>query len=90
MTTAAATRPPTADIAALVDRVRELTGHKHLTADEARERYGLVLAVLANPGCTQAWLARALGCTDSNVSRLVADARQALIPDEYIGAPQCT
>ncbi len=55
--------------------VRDLTKQSRLAPAEARARYRAILALLAQyPDLSQAQLARYIGCSRSNVSRLVGDA----------------
>ncbi len=59
--------------------VRELTNHRRLNTEQANRRYRAILAVLAkNPDRSHAWLARKVGCSGSNISRLVGTACEAL------------
>jgi DNA-binding MarR family transcriptional regulator len=61
-----------------IAEAKTLSGRKHLTPAEARQRYAAILAALAVGGRKQSWIAEQIGCTDSNMSRLVRAARQAL------------
>lgn len=59
--------------------VRELTNQRRLTADQARTRFRAILALLAEfPDLSHAQLGRYVGCSASNMSRLVGDACNAL------------
>lgn len=58
---------------------RDLTNQRRLTADQARIRYQAILALLAKyPDLSHAQLGKHLGCSASNMSRLVGVACAAL------------
>jgi hypothetical protein len=59
--------------------VRSLTNQRRLTGDQARTRFRAILALLrAYPDLSHAQLGRYVGCSASNMSRLVGDACAAL------------
>ncbi len=55
---------------------KALSGRKHLTPAEARRRYAAILAAFAVGGRKQSWVAEQLGFSESNMSRLLRDARR--------------
>jgi hypothetical protein len=59
--------------------VRDLANKRWLAPDQARTRYRAILALLAtHPDLSYTQLAELVGCTASNMSRLVAAACVAL------------
>jgi hypothetical protein len=64
-----------------IAEARELTGRKYLPPKDRRRRYELIGEALAVGGRKHSWLAEQIGCSTSNMSRLIKAAREALAPE---------